>query len=74
MTRENGSESRGKVTGVKLGRLRDRLEVVVEESDDFDNLSQAVREYVRRGVLREEIESRADESGEELATDGGREL
>jgi hypothetical protein len=66
MTDKNDSEYRGKVTGVQLGRLRKRLEDVVEESDEYETLSDAIREFVRRGVLREEIRSRAEESGVDL--------
>lgn len=82
MTDENNSENRGKVTGVKLGRIRERLEDVVEESDEYETLSDAIREFVRRGVLREEIRTRAEESGIDLPdgpvrpeeTEEGREL
>lgn len=67
MTDENNSENPvDDRTSIRFGRLLNRLDRVVEESEQFTNRSEAVREYVRRGVLREEIRTRAEESGIDL--------
>lgn len=48
------------------GRLWERVEAVVEESDEWDSRSEVVREGVRRLVTEHEVRQRLDESDCEI--------